>query len=485
MSFNSLSFLIFLPTVFFLYWFVFKTKKLQNLLLLVCSYFFYGFWNWRFLILIAISSFLAYTMGLLDGYSREKQTKYWSPKASMILSVACNLGILMVFKYYNFFYDQFVQLFQLANISLPPSAIKLLLPVGISFYTFQALSYNIDIYRGKIKPEKDMIAFFTFISFFPQLVAGPIERASNLLPQFTRDRSFSYAEAGDGCRQILWGFFKKCVVADNCAIIANAALENASSPLAVWLGIFCFSLQIYGDFSGYSDIAIGASRLFGIRLLKNFSFPYFSRNIGEFWRRWHISLNTWFKDYVYIPLGGSKEGVGKQIRNTYIIFLLSGLWHGANWTFVVWGVIHASCFLPLLLTRSNRKYLDCPGGSLLVPPWREAAAMTGTFLTVMLCWVFFRAESLQQAFHYLNTMFFGWGDLNSGLEFLKSCKQELRRFPVFFAVLFAVEWLNRNCEHGLERLPQNIVLRCLIYWGLALCCMFMRGESQTFIYFQF
>ena len=487
MLFNSLTFLIFLPVVFCLYWFVFRGKKWQNLLMLVCSYFFYGYWNWRFLILIFISSLLAFSMGLLDAWSRQNSNRkiFWSPKCSLWTSIIGNLGILLAFKYYNFFYVQFSELLHLANISLPPSAIKLLLPVGISFYTFQTLSYNIDVFRGTIKPCKDIIAFFTFISYFPQLVAGPIERASNLLPQFLNKRTFNFEDAQAGCRQALWGFFKKCVVADNCAIIDNTTLANASDPVAVWLGMFCFSLQIYCDFSGYSDIAIGVSKLFGIKLMNNFSFPYFSRNIGEFWRRWHISLNTWFRDYVYIPLGGSRCGMKKQIRNTYVIFLLSGLWHGANWTFLAWGGIHATCFLPGILTRSNRKYLNITAADTLLPSWSDGLKIVRTFLIVMLCWVFFRAENITQAFEWLKMMFDGWGHLTDIGSAWKTCKNEVALLPFIFAVLLIVEWINRHHEYGLACLPENRVLRCFIYWGLILCCLFLRGQQQTFIYFQF
>lgn len=486
MLFNSFAFLLFLPVVFFVYWFVCRTRKWQNLFLLVCSYYFYGYWNWRFLILIAISSFLAYSMGLLDEKFRRNTGRFLTPKLPLLLSIIGNLGILLVFKYYNFFYASFVELFRWLNITLPESTIKLLLPVGISFYTFQALSYNVDVYRQKIAPAKNIIEFFAFVSYFPQLVAGPIERASNLLPQFQRDRHFDYENAVNGGRQVLWGFFKKCVIADNCAIIANTTLANGDTPFSVWLGIFCFSMQIYCDFSGYSDIAIGCSRFFGINLMKNFAFPYFSRNIGEFWRRWHISLNTWFRDYVYIPLGGSKEGVAKQIRNTYIIFLLSGLWHGANWTFIAWGLLHATCFLPLLITKDNRKYLDTPSGTSIFPTLKEAGAMLLTFFVVMICWVFFRAENIHQAFSFLDMMAGNWGGAPyTGEASWKECREEIRCLAFFFPILFCAEWLNRKYEYALERMPSNAFLRYLIYYALILSCFFFRGSQQTFIYFQF
>ena len=487
MLFNSLSFLCFLPTVFFLYWFVFRTRKMKNLLVLVCSYFFYGYWDWRFLILIAVSSFVAFSTAILDAESRRGKIRFWSPGLSLMTCVTVNLGILLVFKYYNFFYSQLTGLLTAFGIAFPESAVKLVLPVGISFYTFQALGYNIDVYRQKLEPSRDIVEFFAFISFFPQLVAGPIESANNLLTQFQKERRFDCADAVDGARQMLWGFFKKCVVADNCGIIANSTLNTASTPGGVWLGIFCFSLQIYGDFSGYSDIAIGTSRLFGIKLMRNFAFPYFSRNIGEFWRRWHISLNTWFKNYVYVPLGGSREGLAKQIRNTYVVFLLSGLWHGANWTFIVWGLIHATCFLPLLLSKNNRKYLDSPAPNSFLPSWKEACSMLLTFGVVMLCWVFFRAENLTQAFSFLKMMAGGWGEtVSAGKPPWAVCRGELRCL-FFFAlpVLLGCEWINRGYEHALERLPRSAVLRYSIYYALILSCIFLRGQQQSFIYFQF
>ena len=486
MLFNSLAFLCFLPTVFFLYWFVFRTRRMKNLLILICSYFFYGYWDWRFLILIAISSFLAFSMGILDEESRKKRFRFWNPGLSLTASAAGNLGILLVFKYYNFFYAQFAELLSRCDIWFPESFIRISLPVGISFYTFQAVGYNIDIYRRKLAPSRDIVEFFAFISFFPQLVAGPIESANNLLTQFQKDRHFEYGNAVNGLRQMLWGFFKKCVIADNCAIIANSTLNAAHTPGAVWLGMFCFSLQIYGDFSGYSDIAIGTSRLFDIKLMKNFAFPYFSRNIGEFWRRWHISLSSFFRDYVYIPLGGSKEGLAKQIRNTYIVFLLSGLWHGANWTFIVWGMIHATCFLPLILSKKNRKYLDSPAQNSFLPTLKETFAILLTFFIVMICWVFFRAENIEQAFSFLKMMAGNWGGEHySGRAPWALCREELRRFGFTFPVLLVCEWINRKYDHALERLPRNALLRYLIYYALILSCIFLRGQQQTFIYFQF
>ena len=348
MLFQSIEFLIFLPIVFVLYWFVFKRLKYQNMLVLVASYIFYGWWDWRFLILIAITSGFSYWSGvLIKRFEDNQKKKKWISAGNIII----NLLILCAFKYFNFFVENIVRLFDIFGMKLDWTTVNLILPVGISFYTFQALSYTIDVYRKKIEPTTDAVAFFAYISFFPQLVAGPIERSTNLLPQFQKERIFTFESGADGLRQMLWGFFKKIVIADQCAkyvdvVFADYSSQNGSTLL---LAVFLFSIQIYADFSGYSDIAIGTAKLFGIRLMRNFNNPYFSRDIAEFWRRWHISLTTWFRDYVYIPLGGSRVSKAKIIRNTFIIFLLSGFWHGANWTFIVWGAYHALLFLPLIL----------------------------------------------------------------------------------------------------------------------------------------
>lgn len=357
MLFNSIDFAIFLPIVFFLYWFFSKKSlRLQNLLIGVSSYIFYGWWDYRFLFLIFFSTCIDYFIGIFI-YNEKDRTK---KKYFLWVSILVNLGFLGFFKYYNFFLENFVNAFTFLGRDINSNSLNIILPVGISFYTFQTLSYSIDIYRNKLKPTQDFVAFSAFVSFFPQLVAGPIERATNLLPQFYVKRDFDYNKAIDGLRQILWGLVKKVVIADNCAEYANLIFDNSSSysGSTLFLGGVFFAFQIYGDFSGYSDIAIGTSRLFGFNLMRNFSYPYFSRDIAEFWRRWHISLSTWFRDYLYIPLGGSKGNLGFKIRNTFIIFLVSGFWHGANWTFVFWGLLNAIYFLPLLILGKNRNYLD-------------------------------------------------------------------------------------------------------------------------------
>ena len=348
MLFNSLDFAVFLPIVFVLYWFVTnKSLKAQNFLIVIASYVFYGWWDYRFLALILFSTLVDFAIGLK--LRNENNPKY--KKCFLWISIIVNIGLLGFFKYYNFFVENFVAAFTFFGNPISPNTLNIILPVGISFYTFQTLSYTIDVYKKSLNATTDFISFAAFVSFFPQLVAGPIERASNLLPQILNKRKFSYQNAVDGCRQILWGLFKKIVIADNCAVFANLIFDNnldyGGSTLI--LGAIFFAFQIYGDFSGYSDIAIGISRLFGFNLMQNFAFPYFSRDIAEFWRRWHISLSTWFRDYLYIPLGGSRGGLNMKIRNTFIIFIVSGFWHGANWTFIVWGALNAIYFLPLLL----------------------------------------------------------------------------------------------------------------------------------------
>ena len=399
MLFNSIEFLLFLPTVFFLYWFVFKNQlRAQNVLLLVASYIFYGWWDWRFLSLIIASTFLDYFVALALQKSEDSSKR----KVLLAISLVGNLGMLGFFKYYNFFVASWIEAWSSVGIAMEASTLNIILPVGISFYTFQTLSYTIDVYRKEMEPTKSFIDFAAFVTFFPQLVAGPIERASHLLPQFYKNRTFDYQNAVDGVKLIIWGMFKKVVVADNCAFFVNKIFENpeAYSSGELFVGMVFFAFQIYGDFSGYSDIAIGLSKLFGFDLMMNFKFPYFSRDIAEFWRRWHISLSTWFRDYIYIPLGGSKGSRGFQIRNVMIIFLVSGFWHGANWTYVVWGLFHALLFLPLLLFNVNRSHLISKSYG-----WLDFAKIGVTFLVVCIGWVFFRADSIAAAFQYLVHLF--------------------------------------------------------------------------------
>lgn len=404
MLFNSIDFAIFLPIVFILYWFVTnKSLKLQNLLIVVASYVFYGWWDWRFLSLIVFSTIVDYTVGR-QLRNEENQLKR---KILLWTSILVNLGFLGFFKYYNFFLDNFVTAFSFFGQEIQANSLNIILPVGISFYTFQTLSYTIDVYKRKLEPTNDFIAFSAFVSFFPQLVAGPIERATHLLPQFYKKRTFDYSKSVDGMRQILWGLFKKVVIADNCAEYANQIFNNSAemNGSSLVLGALFFTFQIYGDFSGYSDIAIGTSRLFGFDLMRNFNFPYFSRDIAEFWRRWHISLSTWFRDYLYIPLGGSRGGTWMKVRNTFIIFIVSGFWHGANWTFIVWGALNAIYFLPLLLTNNNRNNLETVAQGKLLPSIKELSFIFLTFGLTVFAWIFFRAENIGHAISYISEIF--------------------------------------------------------------------------------
>ncbi len=491
MLFNSIEFLIFLPAVFLLYWFVFnRSLKWQNFFVVFVSYIFYGWWDWNFLLLIALTSFCSWLsgvwMGDRDGCPSSIRGLRGHRLFVMVANIVLNFAILGYFKYYNFFVESFVHAFHSIGMTVHPQALKIILPVGISFYTFQALSYSIDVYRGHIKPTRDPVIFFAYVSYFPQLVAGPIERATNLLPQFQSPRSFSYPEAVDGCRQMLWGFFKKMVVADNCAVAADKLLNGSGnlSGIALWVGMFCFSIQIYGDFSGYSDIAIGCSKLFGVKIMRNFAYPYFSRDIAEFWRKWHISLTTWFRDYLYIPLGGSYCSVPKQVRNIFVIFLVSGFWHGANWTFIAWGLLHACYFLPLLMLNRNRKYTGVVAENQNLPTWTEFVQMSVTFGLVLLAWTFFRAPDMAHAFSWLASMATfkgGLAPLFDGTLRLTG----LRLILFWVAGMVACEWVNRRGLHGLANMPQQKVLRWSIYLLLFFIVLIFKASRQAFIYFQF
>ena len=414
-------------------------------------------------------------------YQLVRKRQKWITTANIVL----NLLILAVFKYYDFFVTEFAQLFHISTEGL---LLKVILPVGISFYTFQALSYSIDVYRGKIEPTKDVVAFFAFISFFPQLVAGPIERATNLLPQFLKKREFDYDTAVDGMRQILWGLFKKIVVADNCAVYVDQVFSSyrEQSGSTLLLAAVFFTFQIYGDFSGYSDIAIGTAKLFGIKLMRNFNVPYFSRDIAEFWRRWHISLTTWFRDYVYIPLGGSRVSKAKVVRNTFVIFLLSGFWHGANWTFIAWGAYHAILFLPLILTGKNRKYTNQVAEGRLLPTFKELGQMLLMFFLAVIGWIIFRAESIGMAWEYFRGMM-QFGILRSSYRFF--ILPEMWPTNLFIVIMLVVEWLQRSKQHGFENICISLIpsriIRAVLYAMLLFLFILIEGKHGTFIYFQF
>lgn len=484
MLFNSIDFFIFLPIVFILYWFVFKNNlKSQNILILVASYFFYGWWDWRFLALIAFSTLVDYIVGI----QLDKVDDRFRRKGLLVLSLLVNIGFLGFFKYYNFFLDNFITAFTFMGMPIKANSLNIILPVGISFYTFQTMSYSIDVYRRKLKATKDLVAFSAFVSFFPQLVAGPIERASNLLPQFFERRRFDYKQAADGLRQVLWGLFKKVVIADNCAEFSNTIFNNSSDyeGSTLVLGAVFFTFQIYGDFSGYSDIAIGTSRLFGFSLKQNFAFPYFSRDIAEFWRRWHISLSTWFRDYLYFPLGGSKGSKVQQIRNIFIIFLISGFWHGANWTFIFWGALNAIYFIPLLLVGKNRQNLETVALDKKYPSFRELFSILGTFGLTVFSWIFFRAENMSHALSYISGIF-----SKKLFEF-----PDFSVFPGALTLLILiigfilVEWKGRVGQYGISGMKSipSRVHRWSIYILIILIIDIFGNTSEEieFIYFQF
>ena len=482
MLFNSIDFTIFLPIVFILYWFATnKNLKLQNLLIVAASYLFYGWWDWRFLSLILFSTIVDFTVGQILR-NEENQLKR---KILLWTSILVNLGFLGFFKYYNFFLDNFITAFTFFGTEIKASSLNIILPVGISFYTFQTLSYTIDCYRRKLEPTKDFIAFSAFVSFFPQLVAGPIERATHLLPQFYKKRTFDYSKAVDGMRQILWGLFKKIVIADNCAEYANQIFNNSAdmSGSTLVLGALFFTFQIYGDFSGYSDIAIGTSRLFGFDLMRNFNFPYFSRDIAEFWRRWHISLSTWFRDYLYIPLGGSRGGTWMKIRNTFIIFIVSGFWHGANWTFIVWGALNAIYFLPLLLTKNNRNNLDIVAQGRSLPNLKEFSFMLLTFSLTVFAWIFFRADNIGHAISYISEI------LSPSLFSIPKFAGMRRALTtiILVATFVLVEWKGREGQYAISNFGINWTppLRYAMYYAIIIAILFFGGQEQQFIYFQF
>ena len=488
MLFNSISFLIFLPTVFFLYWFFFsKTHKRQNLLLLAVSYFFYGCWDWRFLGLLIFSTLLDYFSGLLI----QNTTKSIFRKFLFGLSLTFNFGFLALFKYFNFFLESFIILVNKIGISVNDHYyLKIVLPVGISFYTFHGVSYLVDVYKNKISYEKDIIKYSLFVTYFPLLVAGPIERATHLLPQLSEKRSFNYGNAVDGLRQMLWGFFKKVVIADYCATYVNWVYADLGSfsGLTLFFVAVLFSIQIYCDFSGYSDIALGVSRLFGIRLLRNFNYPYFSRDISEFWRKWHISLSSWFKDYVYIPMGGSHKGVFRSVFNIAVIFLLSGLWHGANYTFVFWGALNACCLIFLFLLNRNRKNISELTIYKNKSAFLQVFSIVSTFLLVTISWVFFRSRSISQSFELLVKMVLGMFSSKEYENFFMFFGLYFDWFYLFLIfLLFFIEWKKRAKEHALVDLlhTKPRFFRYVFYLSLIILISTSSQKEQQFIYFQF
>jgi len=477
MFFNSLAFAIFLPIVFFLYWFVFnKNKNTQNALLIVASYYFYSCWDWRFLFLLVFSTFLDYFTGIqIEKSNSEKGRKFW-----FWLSISVNLGFLGIFKYYNFFASSFAEMFTSFGFKVSPFLLNVILPVGISFYTFHGLSYVIDIYYKRIKAEYNFIDYSLFVSYFPLLVAGPIERATHLLPELKVKREFNLEKAKEGVCQIVWGLLKKVVIADTCAVYANAIFDHYQSmnSFSLIMGVIYFAFQIYGDFSGYSDIALGVSKLFGLDLLRNFNYPYFSRDIAEFWRRWHISLSSWFRDYLYIPLGGSKGGLWMKIRNTFIIFIVSGFWHGANWTYIVWGFINAVYFLPLLLSNSNRNNMDS-----IILKWnldsvKVLFSILTTFLLTCIAWVFFRARTITDAILYLKRIFTN-GEFSSQYLDNERYNYELLLMIGLFVL---VEWNNKTKVEPISGKKSWLKMALAI---IAIIAFGTYSDYKEFIYFQF
>lgn len=477
MFFNSIAFAVFLPIVFFLYWFVFnKTKSTQNALLIIASYYFYSCWDWRFLFLLVFSTFLDYYTGIqIEKGKSDKNRKFW-----FWLSISINLGFLGIFKYYNFFAASFAELLNSVGVHASPVLLDVILPVGISFYTFHGLSYVIDIYLKRIKAEYNFVDYSLFVSYFPLLVAGPIERATHLLPQVKVKREFNFEVAKQGVCQIIWGLVKKVVIADTCATYANAIFDNYTSmnSFSLILGAVYFAFQIYGDFSGYSDIALGVSKLFGLDLLRNFNYPYFSRDIAEFWRRWHISLSSWFRDYLYIPLGGSKGGIWMKIRNTFIIFVVSGFWHGANWTYVVWGFINAVYFLPLLLSNSNRNNMDEIKLKFNFDSTKVILSILYTFSLTCIAWVFFRAKTITDAVLYLKRIVV---NRDFGFQYLDNDRYSYELLAMI-GLFVLVEWNNRTKIEPLSGKGSMIKLSLAI---TAIMAFGTFSDYKEFIYFQF
>jgi alginate O-acetyltransferase complex protein AlgI len=481
MLFNSTAFLFFLPAVFLLYWFVCNRSVFsQNILILVASYFFYGWWSWKFMGLLLLSTVMDYVYGFGVASTDQRKARFF-----LWLSIINNLGILALFKYYDFFASSLQSGLQQLGIQADMPLLNLTLPIGISFYTFHGMSYVFDIYRKKQIPVTGFADYAVFVSFFPLLVAGPIERAHHLLPQVQRGRQFSYSQALSGCRLMLWGLFKKVVIADNLGVIADIAFEQYDSfnGISLLLGVLAFSFQIYGDFSGYSDMALGIARLFGFELLSNFRFPYFSRNLGEFWRRWHISLSGWFRDYLYIPLGGSRRGSLITWRNTLVVFLVSGLWHGASWNFIVWGGLHAAGFLMLMVLPGKASdYNDVVAANSRFPKFGELTGMLFTFSFVAFAWVFFRAPDLAVAVKYLENM------LRSLLFNPAANLHQIYGKSALFYILPLVmaDWHFRHDERELKVPGKSRWVRWLFYALLIfLIGMFKYADSSRFIYFQF
>ena len=484
MLFNSLTYAIFLPIVFAIYWSLWNNYKWQNIFLLLASYVFYTWWDWRFLGLLVGMSLITWLVGRKIANAPEGGGRCQFVKKLLLVSIiVLDLIVLGVFKYYNFFVNSFADLFSLQDSI---HSLKIVLPLGISFFTFQAISYVVDVYRNKIATTS-LVDCLLYIGFFPKLLAGPIERPTNLIPQIQKSRVFEYDLAVDGCRQMLWGLFKKVVIADNCALYVNQVYSDYSSQSGstLLLAAILYTIQIYGDFSGYSDMAIGSAKLLGFRFRDNFLFPYFSRNMNEFWRRWHISLNTWFVDYVYIPLGGSRDGKWHTIRNIMIVFLLSGLWHGADWSFVAWGAYHGLLLVLLILLNRNTKYEHVVAYDKILPTFFELGQMLLVFVLATFGWMMFRADNMSQFIDYTARM----------------CTTDLLSMPKLqgntillmnIALMFIIEWFMRHQKHGLDfkvSLIHNYTLyaamRYILYTLIFILILLFGGHTENFIYMYF
>ena len=484
MQFNSLEYAIFLIIIFFAFWFLFRRYlKLQNIFLIIASYIFYSWWDWRFLSLIIFISAVNYFAGIQLGQN-DPDKQSGKRKLILLISVFTNLGILGFFKYFNFFAQSAVDLLNTFGFKADTITLNVVLPIGISFYTFQTMSYTIDVYRTKFEPRRDIISFFAYVSFFPLLLAGPIERGDTLLPQFFKKKKFKYENGVNGMRQILWGLFKKVVIADNCAFFANQIFKNYKvEPASVLImGTVYFAFQIYGDFSGYSDIAIGSAKLLGFDLTTNFKTPYFSRDIAEFWRRWHISLSTWLRDYLFIPLNLQFRSfkIWGGIIAIIITFLICGLWHGANWTFIMWGGLNGIYFIPLILSGNSNKNMDTIANGKTVPSPKEIFQMIFTFTLTTFAWIFFKAPNIEVAFKYIGGIFTHKFSPNN-FDFFP-------RYILFLlAFLLISEWLLFRHDNFLERFGNlKPVFRHSIYvFTLILIFLFIQNEATTFIYFQF
>lgn len=482
MFFNSFNFIFFLILVFVLYWHFFNRNfHVQNLFLLVASYFFYGCWDFRFTFLLGFATLMGFYGGkCIYVATGKKAAKRW-----LCLGVGLHLALLAFFKYFNFFTASFTGLVSGIGIQVSAFTLNIILPVGISFYIFHGISYLVDVYKKKIEPAGNLVNYALFVGFFPLLVAGPVERATHLLPQVERARTFEYHKAVDGLRQILWGVVKKVVIADNCAQYVNMAFgqtEQLSGPVLI-LGAFFFAFQIYGDFSGYTDIALGTARLFGFEVLKNFAFPYFSRSVGELWRRWHISLSSWFRDYVYQPLGSSRKGLAITIRNTFIVFILSGFWHGASWTFIVWGVLNGFFAVLSMLLRTDKGLRGVVAQGKILPSGKELVQMVTTFSIGSFCCIFFRADSLEHALIYVGRLL----TLAEGVGIGEYVLNGPKWFICALISFLLIEWAGRAQGYGIKTVGLHwpAWIRRSFYFVLLIVVFFFAGNAQEFIYFQF